>query len=89
MWWHGGWDGWGWAAMTLTMALFWALVIGGVVWALRNSGSSAGPPRRDDPRDIVRDRYARGDIDEDTFERMVRMLDQDANRPGPPGTGSA
>ncbi|HEX5241205.1 MAG TPA: SHOCT domain-containing protein [Candidatus Limnocylindrales bacterium] len=69
----------------VVIVAFWALVIVGVVFAVRwliradrNSRLPPGPPApsgpRDDPLEILRQRYARGEIDEEEFERRRRTL---------------
>jgi len=65
--WGGGMMGW------LIMVAFWALVIVLAVMAARamsarngNSGSAL---------DILRERYARGEIDEDDFDRRRAVLE--------------
>ena len=69
--WHSGlWLG----AMVLWMVLFWALVIGGIVWlisALRPREAAAGP---EDPLETLRRRYARGEITREQYEEMRRDL---------------
>ncbi|MHB1415109.1 MAG: SHOCT domain-containing protein [Chloroflexota bacterium] len=63
------------------MLVFWGLLIGGavflVVWLLRRgSPAAAGPPpgeRRD--LEILRERYARGEISRDEYEEMRRDLE--------------
>jgi len=71
--WHSGlWLG----AMVLWMVLFWALVIGGIVWllaALRPREASRVP---EDPLAILRQRYARGEITREQYEEMRRDLQE-------------
>ena len=71
MWWIGG--AWG-IAMMLMMLVFWGLVIAGIVlgirWLVRQGESS----RRDPALDILRQRYARGEINKDEFEAKRRDL---------------
>ena len=73
-----GWDmgsgGWLWMLGGL------ALVIGVVVlivWAVRNAGSradDAGRRTEKTPLDILRERYARGEIAAEEFEQAKRIL---------------
>lgn len=65
--WHMGWMGLGWILVAL-------LVLVGV-WALART---AGAPRANgaSPGEILRKRYARGEIDRDTYERMRRELEE-------------
>jgi putative membrane protein len=81
MWWHGDWTWWGWLAMTFSMLVFWGVLIAGMVWAIR-SFQSGGTPSRSDARDILRERFARGEIDEDGFRRAMAALN---DTEGPPG----
>jgi putative membrane protein len=68
------WDAWGLGTM-LMMLLFWGLVVVGVTfairWAARMSRAGATPDRA---LEILRERYARGDIDKDEFEAKKRDL---------------
>ena len=66
--------GWGWIGLGLVhMVVFWGLVIGGIVLAIR---WVAGQPGERSPRavDILRERYARGEIDKDEFEAKKQEL---------------
>ncbi len=67
------WFGWGGWWMTLSMILFWGGIIALVVWGLR----AVDPVRRDDahrPRRILEERLARGEIDEEEFDRRIGAL---------------
>ena len=70
-----GW-GWGWGMMgmgLLFMVLFWALVILGIVALLKwLRGSSSGVTNKS--LDILKERYARGDITREQFEQMKRDI---------------
>lgn len=77
-----GWDGWGWGGwflMTLVMVVFWALVITAVVLAIRyvSGGSDQRQrPTRESSRaeDVLAERFARGEIDEDEFRRRMATI---------------
>lgn len=58
----------------LSMILFWLLLILGVVALLRYIGKS--PQSREDktPLDILKERYARGEIDKEEFEEKRKVL---------------
>ncbi len=62
----------------LMMLIFWVLIIVGVVWliqALARGGQSPfSPPSYESPLDILRARYARGEITKDQFDQMRRDL---------------
>lgn len=72
--WHWGYGSW-W--MGLMMVLVWAAIIAGVIWVVRSAdrgGRSETPRRR--PIDILAARYARGEIDDEEFERRRRQLEE-------------
>jgi putative membrane protein len=82
------WNGWGWhpmwglwgvggiGMMLLFMLLFWALVIAGLVLGLRwlAAQGRASRPEADAALEILRQRYARGEINKDEFEAKRRDL---------------
>lgn len=74
-----------WPLMALGIALqwgFWLFVIGGIMWAVAQRRRHLAPsdrgapvmPRRVSALDILRERYARGEIDSDQFDEMVSRL---------------
>ena len=76
---HGG----GWGLMVLMMLVFWGLLVALTVWLVRSSrsGNQAHVPRRTGrplPEDVLADRYARGEMDDDEFERRRSALEQAA-----------
>ena len=73
MWsWHGD-GGWWWLAGTLMMILFWGAAIWLIAQLVRSTGES-GSPARPSAEDIVRERYARGEIDSEEFRRRLDDL---------------
>lgn len=71
MWWIGG--VWG-IGMMLMMLVFWGLVIAGLVVGIRWLVRSAGDSRPDAALEILRQRYARGEISKEEFEARRRDL---------------
>ncbi len=68
--------GWGWF-MPVLMVLFWGLVVWGVITLVRGSGACCVPSQQSDKEsalDILRKRYAKGEIDRDEFETKRREL---------------
>lgn len=67
-----------WLAMSVMMLLFWGLLIGLVVWAVRNlrtEGESVRPPAVSGrAEEVLAERYARGEIDEAEFQRRRELL---------------
>lgn len=81
MFWYGhGMSGWGWVGMTLSMILFWALIItaGILLYRALSSGSEhsreRGAPARPSPEEVLAERFARGEIDEEEYRRRLTTL---------------
>ena len=76
--WHGwnGWYGMGWMMM-LFMLVFWGLVIAGLAlfvrWLVQQGRGT--PPGVETPIEILKKRYARGEISQEEYERMKRDLE--------------
>jgi putative membrane protein len=58
------------------MWLFWFLVILVIAWVLKTAlkGDSKGDETDKSPLEILEDRFARGEIDEQEFERKRKLL---------------
>jgi putative membrane protein len=67
------WGAWG-IGMMLMMLVFWVLVIVGIVLAIRWLAGQGERARSDRAIEILRERYARGEIDKDEFEARRRDL---------------
>lgn len=67
------WGAWG-IGMMLMMLLLWGLVITGIVLAIRWLVQQGGEPRSDAALEILRQRYARGEINREEFEARKRDL---------------
>ncbi len=74
--WHPMWGLWGaWGiGIMLMMFLFWILVLVGFVLGLRWLVSQGKASRPDAALDILRERYARGEIGKEEFEAKKRDL---------------
>ena len=59
----------------LMMVLIWGVIIGIIVLAVRGLSGRSSTGNTPTAQDILRDRYARGEIDEDEFERRKAKLD--------------
>ncbi|GAA4488515.1 hypothetical protein GCM10023094_48510 [Rhodococcus olei] len=90
MYWYGnGMSGWGYALMTVSMVLFWALVILGVVALIRYLTRVPQPPdsasaQRPTPEQVLAERLAHGEIDEQEYRNRLAAL-----RGYPPSTGGS
>ncbi len=81
---YGMWGMWGFGGMIM-MIFFWAIIIIGAILIIRyftaghggiSAGQSAGSIAGErDPMEILRERYAKGDIDTDEFEERKRILE--------------
>jgi putative membrane protein len=60
--------------MMLMMVLFWGLVIVGLVFGIRWLITQGKEPQSDSVLDILRQRYARGEISKEQFDTMKRDL---------------
>jgi len=67
------WGAWGFGMMFM-MVLFWGLVIVGVVLVIRWLLGQGKETRTDSAVEILRQRYARGEIDKDEFEARKKDL---------------
>lgn len=71
-------DGFGGGGMGIGMLLFWGLIIAAVVVLVRGfgAGSTGGTANVQDrtPLDVLRERYAKGEIDKSDFEQRKRDL---------------
>jgi len=70
-------SGWGWAVMAISMVLFWGLLIAGGVLLYRGLSRPTGDlpawPRLS-PEQLLAERFARGEIDEDEYQRRLATL---------------
>ena len=76
MWWYGpGMNGWGYGLMTVSMVLFWALIISGIVALIRYLGRAGQvTSARPTPQQLLDERYARGEIDEEEYRRRLDVM---------------
>jgi putative membrane protein len=77
---HGwGNQGWGvgtWIVMAVAMMIFWAIVVFGVIALVRYLGHSHDAPSSptSDPEVILRERLARGEINDEQFRNTLEAL---------------
>ncbi len=74
--WGGGWHGWFMAP--IMMMLFLIIAVGLVVFFLRRGSAGNGLMKNDlsqqSPLDILKERFARGEIDKTEFEERRKVL---------------
>jgi putative membrane protein len=83
MWWHDGGSGWVW--MSVMMLAFWTIVVVaviGVAWASRNprDGTGSERPATPTPKEILAERYARGEIDSEEYRHRLDEIEMHARR---------
>lgn len=78
MMWGDGWGGW--ITGALMMLIFWGGLVALVVLLVRGFGARPGrgeeKPSRPDAREILAERFARGEISEEEFEQRRRVLER-------------
>ncbi|MFF3462617.1 SHOCT domain-containing protein [Streptomyces sp. NPDC001984] len=82
MFWYGhDMSGWGWFGASLGMIVFWAVIITVLVLLFRGLGRSMPGGSRDvasrttpSAEELLAERFARGEIDEDEYQRRLRVL---------------
>lgn len=73
-------NGWGWFMMAVGMIFFWsALIVLGVLLFRglsrpAGTGTSTGPAQGPTAEQLLAERYARGEIDEDDYRRRLSVL---------------
>ena len=74
--WNGGWFGWFFGP--LMMIVFIGVIVAAVVLLIRGLSGPAqhapGPSSRPDPLDILKERFAHGEIDSEEFDERRRIL---------------
>lgn len=76
MMWGGSWVGslFGWFMMAIAFALLVALTVAVIRWMIGLGGHTAPPSTKPSALDILKERFARGEIDRDEFEERKRHL---------------
>lgn len=89
-WYDHGMGGWGWVAMSFSMVLLVALAVAALVLLLRSverfPSGPAQPPAGPSAKQVLAERFARGEIDEEEYEQRLtalRVHGPGRNRPGP------
>ncbi|OHB15248.1 MAG: electron transporter RnfE [Candidatus Zambryskibacteria bacterium RIFOXYC1_FULL_39_10] len=67
---YGGWFGGG-----IMMVVFWVLLVVFIVWIVREVGGKNSSPRSNSSAlEILKERYAKGEIDKEEFESKKKDL---------------
>ncbi len=75
----GAHEGMGWWMLFggIWMAVFWVVLIGSLVWLISRAFNGAGV-NRPDPLHLAKERYARGEITREEFQRISEDLSRTA-----------
>lgn len=76
-WGYEGMGGWGYPLMAVGMALFWALLVLGVVVLVRHmlrAGRAQVPSPQEAPERMLAARFAQGDIDAEEYRARLEVL---------------
>ena len=71
--WHDG-MGWWMVFGGLWMLIFWVGLIGLIVWGISKLSRRDGSTPRHSPLDVVKERYAKGEISREEFEQLKKDL---------------
>ncbi|MET0641722.1 MAG: SHOCT domain-containing protein [Jiangellaceae bacterium] len=87
MWYGDGMGGWGFVLMAVSTVVFWgALIAGGVAlfrYLNRTAAKPASSEARPTPEQLLAERFARGEIDEEEYRQRLDTL----RSPGPAAGG--
>jgi putative membrane protein len=89
-WNHHGMSGWGWFVASVSAILFWALLVLLIVLLVRAMSRGFGHPHDvsgASPEQVLAERFARGEIDEEEYRRRLGVLRE--VRPDPTKRGRA
>lgn len=67
---HWGWHGWlmGW------IWIIWIIIVVIVVWFIARGGAGVPIQRRETPEEILKRRYASGEINREDYEQMLNDI---------------
>lgn len=89
MWWYGGhWAFWQAGLMWTGMVIFWGLLLWGMYALLSASRRSGASRRGDEPRRILDERLARGEIGPEEYRRLLDLM-RSGDAPRPPASTAA
>ena len=74
MWYWGNSMGWWMILNIIGMVVFWGGVIVLVIWAVKKLSQRGGGGESRGALDILKERYARGEINKEQFEQMKKDL---------------
>lgn len=82
-WNHHGMSGWDWFAMSIGSVLLWAVLLTFAVLLIRDLTHTSQRPHTvaaPSPEQVLADRFARGEIDEEDYRNRLAVLRTDGSR---------
>jgi len=82
-WNHHDMSGWDWFAMSIGSVLLWAVLLTFAVLLIRNLTHTSRRPdtlAAPSPEQVLADRFARGEIDEEDYRNRLAVLRTDGSR---------
>ncbi|WP_329241513.1 SHOCT domain-containing protein [Streptomyces sp. NBC_01478] len=82
-WNHHDMSGWDWFAMSIGSVLLWALLVTVAVLLIRNLSHTSQRPQplgSPPPEQVLADRFAHGEIDEEEYRNRLAVLRTDGSR---------
>jgi len=74
MWHHH--DGMGW--WMIWMVVLWGVILAVIIWGVKQltgrNGAQPNRPKRQDPLEIAKERYAKGEISREEFEQIKKDI---------------
>lgn len=68
------WSSAGWVVMLVIMLLFFAMLVAAAVLAVQASRRHPEPPKADQAERLLAERFARGEIDAEEYQRRSALL---------------
>lgn len=74
MWYFNEGMGWWMILGGIMMVVFWGGLIALIVWGVKKMTERSGPSSKRDPLDIAKERYAKGEISAEEYQRLKKDL---------------
>ena len=84
MYYYPGMHGWAWALMIIGNVIFWGLLIIAAIALIRHTKRgqvNSASHTASTPQQILAQRFARGDIDEDEYKMRLQVLAESSTSP--------
>ena len=65
---------WWWLFGGVWMLIFWGGLIALIIWGIAKLTGRGGSATKDDPLDVAKERYAKGDISKEEFKQIKKDI---------------